>query len=110
VKLLFDQNLAPRLRYIFQERFPGSAHVRDIGLRDADDRYIWDFAAANDFALVTKDADFRQRSFLEGHPPKIIWVRSGNCSTAEIEALLRRDLDRIIAFLLDPQAAILMVS
>jgi predicted nuclease of predicted toxin-antitoxin system len=59
------------------------------------------------FAIVTKDADFRQRSFLFGHPPKVIWVRLSNCSTAAIEALLRRRAVAIAEFLADEQKAFL---
>jgi predicted nuclease of predicted toxin-antitoxin system len=110
LKLLFDQNLPPRLQYVFQQQFPGSAHVRDLGLRDADDLEIWRYAAAKGFALVTKDTDFRQRSFLEGHPPKIIWIRAGNRSTNEIEAMLGRAADRIAEFLSDSESSILSLA
>ena len=39
--------------------------------------------------IVSKDSDFYQRSLLFGHPPKVIWLRRGNCSTAAVEAILR---------------------
>ena len=73
-KLLFDENLAPRLARDVADLFPGSAHVREIGLQSADDAAIWDRAAAEDFIIVSRDGDFRQRSFLRGHPPKVIWL------------------------------------
>jgi len=62
------------------------------------------------FAIVTKDADFHQRSFLFGHPPKVIWVRVGNASTAKIEALLRRRAADADVFCSDLESAFLILD
>jgi predicted nuclease of predicted toxin-antitoxin system len=110
VKLLFDQKLSPWLCRRLADRFPGSVHGREIGLRDAEDIVIWDYAARHGSAIVTKDADFRQRSFLLVHPPKIIWLRPGNCSTKAIEALLRSRVADIEQFLADQQKSFLSLS
>ena len=101
MKLLFDQNLSSRLCRRLSAQFPNSVHVRDIGMRDASDTTIWDYAKERGFAIITKDRDFRQRSFLHGHPPKIIWVRLGNCSTDDIERRLRKRTLEIEEFLRD---------
>jgi predicted nuclease of predicted toxin-antitoxin system len=69
--------------------FPHSAHVHDCGLGASDDAEIWQYAAAQGFAIVSKDLDFYDRGILLGSPPKLIWLRTGNCSTAQIESLLR---------------------
>ncbi|MDQ6626516.1 MAG: DUF5615 family PIN-like protein [Verrucomicrobiota bacterium] len=90
MKLLFDQNLSPRLPRLVEDLFAGSAHVRELGLRDAEDITIWRYAQENGFVLVSKDSDFQQQSFLHGHPPKFIWLRVGNCSTARVAEVLRR--------------------
>jgi predicted nuclease of predicted toxin-antitoxin system len=76
VKLLFDQNLAPRLVAQVTDVFPGSEHVRNVGLAAADDVAVWEYAKAAGFAIVSKDADFRQLSFLYGSPPKVVWLAS----------------------------------
>lgn len=110
MKLLFDQNLAPRLLLGLEDFFPGSAHVRDLGLAQAEDRAIWNYAATSGFAIVTKDDDFRQLSFLLGAPPQVVWVRLGNCTTAEVEHLLRSRHADILAFESDPIAALLVLS
>jgi predicted nuclease of predicted toxin-antitoxin system len=89
VKLLLDENLSPRLVDTLSDLYPGSAHVHDLGLGAADDREIWDHASLHRFAIVSKDADFAERSVLENHPPKIIWLKLGNCSTDEVNKLLR---------------------
>ncbi len=110
MKLLFDQNLSNRLIRALQQEYPDSRHVRDVGLRDAADAVVWQYAAQHSFAIVTKDADFHQRSFLYGHPPKVIWVRIGNGSTAMIEALLRRRVVEVAAFSSDPESAFLILD
>ena len=90
--------------------FPGSTHVRDIGLATASDEEVWSYAAANGFTIVSKDADFHQRSFVLGHPPKVIWLRIGNCPTTEIIALLRSRVNDLISFVNDPEASFLELS
>lgn len=89
MKLLFDQNLSPRLVKALVDLYPGSIHVRDVGLHNASDETVWEYAARHGLTIVSKDADFHQRSFLFGPPPKVVWVRRGNCSTSDIEAILR---------------------
>lgn len=84
--------------------------MREIGLRDADDGEIWSYAARHGYVIITKDADFRQRSFLFGHPPKVVWLRLGNCSTDSIEAILRRRAADIEEFLVDERKALLGLS
>ena len=109
-RLLFDQNLAPGLVRRVAELYPGSAHVRDFGLQRGDDEPIWALAAARGFMIVSKDDDFRQRSLLRGPPPKVVWVRLGNCRTADVESLLRARHADVLAFDADPQAAFLILA
>ena len=89
MKLLLDQNLSPRLARTLAAIYPDTTHVRDVGLQAADDDTVWAYAAEHGFVIVSKDADFHQRSFVLGPPPKVVWIRRGNCSTAEIEGILR---------------------
>jgi predicted nuclease of predicted toxin-antitoxin system len=89
MRLLFDQNLSPRLPRLLADLYPNSTHVREVGLRDASDVEIWEYAKQNGFVIVSKDSDFQQRSLLHGHPPKFIWLRVGNCPVKVIEDLLR---------------------
>jgi predicted nuclease of predicted toxin-antitoxin system len=98
MKLLFDENLSFKLCERINDLFPGSSQVRLAGLAMADDRVVWNYAAANGLALVTLDADFAERAALAGGPPKVIWLRCGNQSTAAIERLLRDHAEAIAAF------------
>jgi predicted nuclease of predicted toxin-antitoxin system len=110
VKLLFDQNLSYRLVAALDDLFPGSTHVRFQGMERADDPVIWQFAKDRGYAIVSKDDDFHQRSFLYGHPPKVIWLRLRNCPTSLIESTLRRHVTDILAFDTDPRLAFLVLS
>ncbi len=95
MKLLFDHNLSPRLVTRLADLFPDSAHVYPLGLDQVLDAKVWDYAKDNGFVVVSKDADFSELSLLQGHPPKLIWLRLGNCTTTQIEALLRTNHEAI---------------
>jgi predicted nuclease of predicted toxin-antitoxin system len=107
VKLLFDENLSPRLVATLADLFPGSVHVREVDLKSAADTRLWDYAKAGGFVIISKDADFRQRSVLYGQPPKAIGVLLGNCPTAAVESLLRGSVEVIRRFVEDPESAFL---
>jgi predicted nuclease of predicted toxin-antitoxin system len=98
MKLLFDQNLSFKLCQMIAELFPDTSHVRPHGLSEAADRALWDFAKANGFTIVTQDVDFAELAGLLGSPPKVIWLRGGNQTTATIAALLRRHAQTIQSF------------
>jgi len=75
--------------------FPGSIHVQDVNLDTAKDSALWEFAREKDFIIVSKDVDFSDRSVLAGNTPKLIWIRRGNCSTKQIEEILRTHFNDI---------------
>lgn len=110
MKLLFDENLSPRLVHLLSALFPDSTHVRDVSLASADDDSIWTYAENHDFVIVSKDSDFHQRSFVKGQPPKVIWLRCGNRGTEEIVDLLRRYQANLEQFATDPHTAFLEVG
>lgn len=110
MKLLFDENLSPRLVGALSDAFPDSSHVRDLGFARADDDTVWNYAKQHGLTIISKDADFHQRSFVFGHPPKVIWIRRGNCSTDEIETLLRNRHSEIVRFLQDEESSFLALA
>jgi predicted nuclease of predicted toxin-antitoxin system len=89
VKLLFDHNLSPRLVDRLVDLYPGSSHVFLLGLDRSPDDDVWRYAGTHGFIIVTKDSDFEDFSVLRGAPPKVVWIRRGNCATREIEMILR---------------------
>ena len=97
MKLLFDQNLSPKLVDSLADVFPGSLHVQSVGLDRAADEAVWRFALDNGFMIVSKDSDFQERSQIAASAPKVVWIRRGNCTTTAIDAMLRKNVDRIEA-------------
>ena len=109
MKLLFDENLSPVLAQRLLNCYGECKHVRDIGLMTAPDTDVWEFALRNELAIVTKDSDFRHRCSLHGHPPKVIWIALGNCSTRTVEDLLREHVAEVAEFLADEVKAFLVL-
>lgn len=101
MKLLLDENLPPRLIASLSDVYSSMEHVHFCNLGSATDTAVWDYAKTHGFAIVSKDSDFSERSFLYGSPPKVIWIRLGNCSTTEIEELLRTAKELIREFVED---------
>jgi predicted nuclease of predicted toxin-antitoxin system len=89
--------------------FPDSTHVQDVGLDTADDTKLWDYARDNDYLIVSKDTDFSDRSAIHGFPPKVIWLRRGNCSTNTVEKILRNHYSDIEIFDRDPNTGLLIL-
>jgi predicted nuclease of predicted toxin-antitoxin system len=82
MKLLIDQNISHRLKAKIVSAFPDAFHVKDLGLTDFPDYDIFKTARREYFdAVLTLDEDFHNLVLEHGTPPKIIWLRLGNCST-----------------------------
>ncbi len=110
MKLLLDENLSDRVVGWVRDLYPCSAHVKQCGLTRSSDGAIWTFGKENGFAIVSKDWDFHQRSLMHGAPPKLIFLRAGNCPMGDIVHLLRSHFALISEFDADPDAAILILS
>ena len=98
MKLLFDQNLSPKLANQLSDLFPNSIHVQDAGLDTAEDTEIWNYAHAKGYIVVSKNADFGERSTLQGASPKVIWLKRGNCPTSAVKGILRNHSSDIQTF------------
>ncbi|MBK6437945.1 MAG: DUF5615 family PIN-like protein [Candidatus Microthrix sp.] len=109
MRLLLDQNLSRHLVRQLAVEFPGSEHVTGVGLDTATDVEIWEYAADQGLVIVSKDSDFRQLAFLNGPPPKVVWLRLGNVSTLDILQTLRRHQNAIAAFSDAADEALLVV-
>ncbi|NJM65574.1 MAG: DUF5615 family PIN-like protein [Acaryochloris sp. RU_4_1] len=110
MKLLFDENLSPKLPSRLGDLFPNSLHVRDVDMKAAIDPIVWDYAKDNDLMIVSKDADMHDLSLVFGNPPQVIWLRLGNCSTLEVENLLRWEFSAIQLFYEDENLSLLSLS
>lgn len=110
MKLLFDQNLSPKLVDLLADLFPGSTHVLHEKLDCADDDQIWEHARTNGLIIVSKDIDYSNLNVLRGSPPKVIWLLMGNCTTLEVESALRAKFVEIENFERDSSTATLTVQ
>ncbi len=110
MKLLFDENLSLRLAALLADVYPHSAHVHQFGLASADDASIWQYAKDNGFTIVSKDSDFQERSILRGYPPKVIWLRASNCTSAQIERLLRTVVPIVARFIQEDEESCLILE
>ena len=102
MKLLFDQNLSPRLVQSLADLYPNSAHVQAVGLATASDDAVWTHAKASGFVILSKDEDFNDMAVIRGFPPKVLWLQLGNCTTGQVEAALRAHHAAILEFEHDP--------
>ena len=107
MKLLLDQNLSRKIIGQVADAYPESCHIASVLTESSSDHDIWFYAEKYGFVIVTKDDDFEQRSILLGHPPKVIWIRLGNCKTIHIVSLLINSQNTIRAFVDDHEKSIL---
>ena len=101
MKLLLDQNISFRITNKIQDLYPDSKQVRDLGLENSKDSFLWNYANENNYCIVTFDGDFYDLGLIKGSSPKVIWLRLGNTSTQNIEIVLRKNYELIKTFLTD---------
>jgi len=109
VKLLFDQNISPKITARLGEPFAESRQVVQVNLQNASDSVIFEFAKTHSFAIVTFDSDFVDLAVLKGTPPKIVWLRTGNLTTRFIADILVQNESSIRNFLESKEAGILEI-
>ncbi|HLQ00860.1 MAG TPA: DUF5615 family PIN-like protein [Burkholderiales bacterium] len=110
MKLLFDENLSATLVDLLSSEYPGSSHVEPVLGRGNSDAEVWNFAGANGYTIVSKDNDFRQRAFLFGPPPKVVWLSIGNADTPTIADLLRSRSTELARFDAEAETALLVLE
>ena len=95
-----DAQLPPQLAAWLHSEFGHEAHaLRELGLRDADDRTIFERARNANVILLSKDADFVNMVSSLGAPPKLIWLTCGNVSNEALRALLGKRLHMALTVL-----------
>ena len=110
MSFLLDQNISFRVTVLLSEVFENMKHVKQLGLIDASDLEIWQYAKANKFTIVTFDSDFIDFAIMKGYPPKIIWLRFGNASNLKIANKLISNTNVIGDFIANPEIAFLEIE
>ena len=111
MKLLLDANVSWRLLPILEEHFGECIHVDNISELEfpEKDMKIWQYAKDNEYTIVTQDNDINDLISVRGFPPKIIWLRTGNCSRKFIADLLIRSKRAIEDLLKSDECGILEI-
>ena len=109
MNLVLDENLSPRLLLRLASLFPGLIHVRDIGLKQASDETIWEWAKRNGYTIVSTDGDFAALSGERGWPPKVIHLEECDYPLRIIEELLRQNAVRVAEFERDSDTGLLVL-
>ena len=107
MKLLFDNKISQKLLNQLNDLYPNSNHVALLSLDKASDKEVWQYAKDEDYCLVSKDSDFNEMLASKGFPPKVIWIRLGNCTSHQIVNLLKTHHQIIEGFFEDDEAGIL---
>ncbi len=98
MRILLDQNLSPSIKSSLQDIFPDTLHVQDLGMSEAEDLDVWEYAGEHELVIVSKDSDFLHLSSRYGHLPKVVRLACGNCPTDEIVSLIRDHHTGLLAF------------
>lgn len=105
--LWVDAQISPYLCPWIGQRFAVDAvHVRDLGLREAEDPQIFDRARKAGIVVFTKDDDFVDLVRRLGTPPQVLWLRCGNMSNARLKEILTRTLADAIELLHQGEAVV----
>ena len=107
MKLFLDHNISHKLVASLADLFPDSTQTRLLNFGRTNDPQLWLFAKTHGYVFVTKDSDVAELAILRGAPPKVIWLRMGNCKTVVIERTLRANIRTITDFVNDPDQIVL---
>ena len=95
-----DAQMSPAIAAWVSSNFAVSAvAIRDLGLRDAEDKEIFQAARRDNAIVMTKDSDFVLLLDRLGPPPQVIWVTCGNTSNARLKEILTNTLAKALELL-----------
>jgi predicted nuclease of predicted toxin-antitoxin system len=81
---LIDNQLPAALGRWIETQGCHAQHVLALDLAQSPDETIWARAAATGAMIVSKDDDFAQLTLMRPEPVAVVWIRVGNCRTAEL--------------------------
>jgi predicted nuclease of predicted toxin-antitoxin system len=96
VKFLVDNQLPAALSRFLEAKGLESRHILDLGLDEASDNAIWDYAVSNGYTLISKDEDFFHLACTLAMGPALIWVRLGNCRKAALLSAFEKALPMLL--------------
>ena len=96
MKFIVDAQLPLSLSTLLKSRGHDSIHTLDLPAKNkTKDNYITNISIEEKRILITKDSDFLESFLVQGRPPKLILIRTGNIGNKELNELFDKHLDRI---------------
>ncbi len=99
MKFLVDNQLPAALARFLSSHGHDAQHVLDLQMDEAGDPDIWNHAAAQGRALVSKDEDFLHLANRPGVVGAFVWIRLGNCRKQVLLAAFERALPALVTAL-----------
>ncbi len=100
MKFWIDAQLPPQLAQWLMMTFSVEAtSLRELGLRDAQDREIFEMAKTKGIVIITKDSDFIELVTRFGTPPQILWITCGNVTNRNLKKLLTNTFPQALQLL-----------
>lgn len=90
-----DNQLPEALCEFLKTQGHRSSHVLTLGMDEASDLEIWNYAAKGNWIVVSKDEDFLHLANRPGDSGKFLWVRIGNCRKKTLLAAFEREMQEI---------------
>ena len=109
MKFLIDENLSDKLASRLDAVYPGTKHVKQMGLSAHADAELWEQARKDGFIILTQDDDFVEMSMMRGAPPKVVHLAMGNHTTMEWLSIIQANAVAISHFAADPGSGLLVV-
>lgn len=97
MKFIVDAHLPRRLARLLQQAGHDAIHTLDLSLGNrTPDSVINLVSAQEQRVVVTKDSDFVDSFLLRQEPPKLLLVATGNIRNADLLAIFRANLEKIV--------------
>lgn len=109
MKLLLDENISFRLKYLINDIFDEIIHVTTLSNVVLSDDEIWNIAKLQNYIILTNDRDFEDLSVFLGMPPKVIIIKTGNLNKNLLSEKIRNNISEITDFYYDKQLRILEI-
>lgn len=89
MRIWIDAQMSPAIASWITNNYAVTAvPIRDLGLREATDKGIFDAARQENAVVMSKDSDFVLLLDRFGPPPQVIWITCGNTSNARLKEIL----------------------
>jgi predicted nuclease of predicted toxin-antitoxin system len=98
LKLLIDKPISLRTVRLLGSIFPGTQHLRQVGLEGSSQEEILSYAVHYGYVLVTANETYLSLLNAEATDPKVIHLRCSRLIGKHVAGLMKRYISRIYAF------------